>query len=434
MFAKYDAYKDSGDKWLGKTPTDWFNERLGTILEPISIKGNADKDLLSITREKGVILRDIEDDSENHNFIPDDLSNYKLIEKGQFGMNKMKAWQGSYGVSPYTGIVSPAYYIFRFIKPIYPDFFHWAIRSKTYISFFGSASDGVRIGQWDLSKDRMKNIPFVFPDIDSQKKIVEFIRDKAEKIDQAIAIKEQQITLLNERKQIVIQKAVTQGLDPNVPMKDSGVKWIGQIPEHWKILKFKRACQFIYDGTHGSYPRVEQGYRLLSVRNIIDNEFVFREDDSCVSQKYFKEISSKFLICNDDIQLAIVGGTLGKAAIVKNLEEDIVTQRSLATLRTQLKVLNPNFLLSFIRSPKYQNFLWANAGFSAQPGVYLNTIQNSYLCMPCLKEQTLITEYIETETIKFSYLIGNIKDQIEKLKEYKTTLINDAVTGKIKVA
>lgn len=434
MFEKYDAYKDSGDKWIGKIPTDWFNERLGTILEPISIKGNADKDLLSITREKGVILRDVEDDSENHNFIPDDLSNYKLIEKGQFGMNKMKAWQGSYGVSPYTGIVSPAYYIFRFIKPIYPDFFHWAIRSKTYISFFGSASDGVRIGQWDLSKDRMKNIPFVFPNIDSQKKIVEFIQDKTGKIDQAIAIKEQQIDLLNERKQIVIQKAVTQGLDPNVPMKDSGVEWIGQIPEHWKILKFKRACQFIYDGTHGSYPRVEQGYRLLSVRNIIDNEFVFREDDSCVSHKHFKEISSKFLIRNDDIQLAIVGGTLGKAAIVKNLEEDIVTQRSLATLRTQPKVLNPNFLLSFIRSPKYQNFLWANAGFSAQPGVYLNTIQNSYLCMPCLKEQTLITEYIETETTKFSYLIGNIKEQIEKLKEYKTTLINDAVTGKIKVA
>lgn len=90
MFEKYDAYKDSGDKWIGKIPTDWFNERLGTILEPISIKGNADKDLLSITREKGVILRDVEDDSENHNFIPDDLSNYKLIEKGQFGMNNKK--------------------------------------------------------------------------------------------------------------------------------------------------------------------------------------------------------------------------------------------------------------------------------------------------------------------------------------------------------
>ncbi|MDV4313663.1 restriction endonuclease subunit S [Acinetobacter indicus] len=127
--------KDSGVEWIGQIPEHWDIERLGTMLEPVSKKGNLDKSLLSITREKGVILRDVEDDSENHNFIPDDLSNYKLIEKGQFGMNKMKAWQGSYGVSPYTGIVSPAYYVFKFIKPIHPEFFHWAIRSKLYVSF-----------------------------------------------------------------------------------------------------------------------------------------------------------------------------------------------------------------------------------------------------------------------------------------------------------
>ncbi|EOF5284476.1 restriction endonuclease subunit S, partial [Salmonella enterica] len=101
----------------------------------------------------------MDDKESNHNFIPDDLSGYKKLEKGQFGMNKMKAWQGSYGVSKFTGIVSPAYFIFDFTKAINPEFFNWAIRSKLYVSFFGSASDGVRIGQWDLSKARMKVIP-----------------------------------------------------------------------------------------------------------------------------------------------------------------------------------------------------------------------------------------------------------------------------------
>ena len=135
MFKKYDAYKDSDVQWIGEIPTSWFNDRLGTILEPISKKGNADKPLLSITREKGVILRDVEDDSENHNFIPDDLSNYKLIEKGQFGMNKMKAWQGSYGVSSHTGIVSPAYYVFKFIKIFILSFFIGLLEVKLIFLF-----------------------------------------------------------------------------------------------------------------------------------------------------------------------------------------------------------------------------------------------------------------------------------------------------------
>ena len=204
MFDKYNAYKDSGFQWIGEVPTNWFIDRLGTILEPVSKNGNADKPLLSITREKGVILRDVEDDSGNHNFIPDDLSNYKLIEKGQFGMNKMKAWQGSYGVSLHTGIVSPAYYVFKFIKPIHPEFFHWAIRSKLYVSFFGSASDGVRIGQWDLSKDRMKKIPFIYPSLAEQEKIVEYLEIQMSLIAKGIQLYTVEIIKLKEYKTEVV--------------------------------------------------------------------------------------------------------------------------------------------------------------------------------------------------------------------------------------
>ncbi|MCQ8213755.1 restriction endonuclease subunit S [Cetobacterium somerae] len=167
--------KDSGDEWLGQIPIHWEISKLKQILSPISIKDKTHLPLLSITREKGIILRDIENMEENHNFIPDDLSGYKMIEKGQFGMNKMKAWQGSYGISEYTGIVSPAYYIFKLIKDINPEFFHLAIRSKIYVPFFGKASDGVRIGQWDLSKSRMKEIPFIIPPLEEQERIISYI-------------------------------------------------------------------------------------------------------------------------------------------------------------------------------------------------------------------------------------------------------------------
>ena len=433
MFEKYDAYKDSGVDWIGKIPTDWFNERLGTILEPISIKGNADKDLLSITREKGVILRDVEDDSENHNFIPDDLSNYKLLEKGQFGMNKMKAWQGSYGVSPYTGIVSPAYYIFRFIKPIYPDFFHWAIRSKTYISFFGSASDGVRIGQWDLSKDRMKNIPFVFPNIDSQKKIVEFIKDKAGKIDQAIAIKEQQIALLNERKQIVIQKAVTQGLEPNVPMKNSGVEWIGQIPEHWELKKIKHVTSKIGSGvtpSGGGATYLDEGIPLLRSQNIHFDR-IDLNDVARISEKVHHSMSNS-KVRKNDVLLNITGGSIGRCYFVETSEEMNVNQH-VCILRPK-KNITSIFLNAVLASEVGQGQIWYFQQGGGREGLNFQALKNFDIALPPIEEQILISKKVEEIYQQFGNMNAHIQMQIEKLKEYKTTLINDAVTGKIKVA
>lgn len=202
-------FKDSGVEWLGEVPEHWEVSTLGKILLPISEKNRPDLPLLSITRELGVIERDIEDQESNHNFIPDDLSNYKVLRKGQFGMNKMKAWQGSYGVSNFTGIVSPAYYIFNFIKSVNSEFFHWAIRSKIYVSFFASASDGVRIGQWDLSKDRMKSIPFVIPSETEQTAIANYLDQQTAKIDHAIQLKQQQIDKLKEYKTVLINDVVT---------------------------------------------------------------------------------------------------------------------------------------------------------------------------------------------------------------------------------
>jgi len=201
--------KDSGVEWIGQVPDHWEVSSLGKMLLPVSEKNKPNLPLLSITRELGVIERDVEDQESNHNFIPDDLSNYKVLKEGQFGMNKMKAWQGSYGISRFTGIVSPAYYIFDFIKSVNPRFFHWAIRSKIYISFFGSASDGVRIGQWDLSKSRMKSIPFIIPSYTEQVQIADYLDQQAVKIDQAIALKTAHIEKLKEYKSVLINDVVT---------------------------------------------------------------------------------------------------------------------------------------------------------------------------------------------------------------------------------
>lgn len=181
--------KYSGVKWLGNIPAHWRIMKLRQILHPVSEKNHPELPLLSVVREHGVILRDIEDTESNHNYIPDDLSGYKVVKKGQFAMNKMKAWQGSYGISDYTGIVSPAYFIFDMAFENL-EYFHYAIRSKVYVNFFAQASDGIRVGQWDLQMDKMKEIPFIIPPSDEQNAIVEHIKNTLPTYNNAIEIPE----------------------------------------------------------------------------------------------------------------------------------------------------------------------------------------------------------------------------------------------------
>lgn len=204
--------KDSGVKWLGDIPAHWKITKLRQILHPVSEKNHPEFPLLSVVREQGVILRDIEDKEANHNFIPDDLSGYKVVRKGQFAMNKMKAWQGSYGVSDYTGIVSPAYFIFD-IAFENLEYFHYAIRSKVYVNFFAQASDGIRVGQWDLQMDKMKEIPFIVPPADEQIAIVKYIKQALPQYDAAIEKLTEEVAVLEEYKNKVIADAVTGKID-----------------------------------------------------------------------------------------------------------------------------------------------------------------------------------------------------------------------------
>ena len=204
--------KYSGVKWLGDIPAHWTTIKLRQLLSPVSEKNHPELPLLSVVREQGVIVRDVDDKEANHNYIPDDLSGYKMVKKGQFAMNKMKAWQGSYGISDYTGIVSPAYFIFD-VAFDNLEYFHYAIRSKVYVNFFAQASDGIRVGQWDLQMDKMKEIPFIVPPADEQIAIVEHIKKTLPKYDEAIEKLKAEVAVLEEYKAKLIADVVTGKVD-----------------------------------------------------------------------------------------------------------------------------------------------------------------------------------------------------------------------------
>ena len=201
--------KDSGIKWLGMIPKHWDVVLVKNILRWKSVKGCGEKEVLSLYREYGVIPKSSRDD--NHNITSDNTDDYKLVEKGDFVINKMKAWQGSMGVSLYEGIISPAYYVCSFInEKVYKPYFHYLMRDSSYLPEYKRLSGGKRVGQWDLAYDKFKSLPALLPPIlAEQRAIADWLDAKCADIDATIALKEQKQEKLKEYKKTIIFEYVT---------------------------------------------------------------------------------------------------------------------------------------------------------------------------------------------------------------------------------
>ncbi|WP_333626177.1 restriction endonuclease subunit S [Sphingobacterium siyangense] len=434
---RYEKYKDSGIDWLGEIPEHWEDRKLGNILSPYSVKNRADLPLLSITREKGVIHRGEDPEDDNHNFIPDDLSGYKHLKVGQFGMNKMKAWQGSYGYSNFEGIVSPAYYIFDISSNLFGEYFSKTIRSKAYIPFFTKASDGVRIGQWDLSKPRMKEIPFYVPPLAEQKAITKFLNDKCEKIDAAVILKERQIEKLKELRQITIHNAVTKGIShfngEVIPTKDSGIDWIGEIPEHWEVKRLKRVLKaqgrIGFKGYSTSdLVGAEEGALVLGASHMDWNGSLKLNDPVYLSwHKYYE--SPEIMVNKGDIVIVQRGSTCGKVSLIVNDLGSVTINPSLVLLKN----ISINNFFCFLAIKCSLQYILGLMSKTAIPMISQEQINNISVPIPRLTEQEEIAAYLKKEMTKIDKAIVQRQEQIVKLKEYKQSLINEAVTGKIKI-
>lgn len=419
---RYSSYKDSGISWIGDIPEHWEVKQLRSFLTLFSDKGHGDAQLLSVTREQGVIERDKEDKEENHNFVPDDLSGYKYIEKGDFAINKMKAWQGSYAVSEYNGIVSPAYFTCK-LKGVNKDFFSKAIRSKVYVPFFTQYSKGIRVGQWDLNPNALKSIPFFLPTPDEQSVIVKYIDDKTSKIDAYVAEKKKEIEFLQELKQKIIVDAVTKGLNPDAKMKDSGISWIGEIPEHWvqyrfaTLFKEKSICNHVNE-------------ELLSV--YLDRGVIrFSEDNNKRTNPTSKDLSKYQLVDIGDFVLNNQQAWRGSVG-VSRYRGIISPAYFIFEMSSKLNPLYANYLLRSTSCVAYYYICSKGIG-SIQRNLDWSSLKQKKLAIPSLDEQQDIVTYIEEKCEKIDKLASELQSEIDYLKEYKQRLIADCVTGQINV-
>lgn len=403
----YSSYKPSGISWIGNIPCHWKLVRFRNILSEKTERNRSDSPLLSVVREKGVILRDVDNWDENPNFIPDDLSNYKVVRKGQFAMNKMKAWQGSYGVSQYEGIVSPAYFVFD-VNAVMADYFHVAVRSKAFVPFFGQASDGVRIGQWDLSQTRMREIPFWVPPLPEQAAIVRYLDRIDERVRRYITGKQKLLRLLREEKQVVIRRSVTRGLDQGVRLSPSGNEWLGDMPAHWASRRLKTICSMNSGNgitatsieSSGTYPVYGgNGLRGYSSHFTHEGEFAL--------------IGRQGALCGN-VHIARGRFWASEHAVVATLHSGQV----LEWFGAILEAMNLN-----------QHSIAA-----AQPGLAVERILNLWIPVPPPAEQAVIATRIEKQTAVIDTAIKRTRRQIELMQEYRTRIISDVVTGKLDVS
>ena len=403
---KYPAYKNSGVDWLGEIPEHWDAVSLGSILELKSDKNHPDYEVLSVYREYGVIKKDSRDD--NHNATSLDTSNYKAVETGDLVVNKMKAWQGSMGVSPHKGIVSPAYITCRVnSEKIHPEYLHQILRCDLYIGEYNRLSYGVRVGQWDMHYEDFKHITTTIPPIEEQAAIANFLDSKTAQIESAIAIKQKQIELLKERRQILIHRAVTRGLNPDIKFKDSGVEWIGKIPENWEV----KALKFIAN--------------LQSGETISPDKFIDEEGYPVYGGNGFRGYTSTY---TNEGEFALIGRQGALCGNVNYAKGKFYASEHAIVVYP----LHNENVLWMGEAIKQANFNRLSQS-AAQPGIAVSVVKNVLFPYPPILEQNEISSYLNSVSFKISTAISLKEKEIEKLKEYKSVLINEAVSGKIKI-
>lgn len=427
----YARYKDSGVEWLGEIPEHWECTRMKRLYRDHSQKNFPDAELLSVTQSQGVVPRTW---VENRMVMPSGaLEAFKLIEKGDFAIS-LRSFEGGLEYCHHTGIISPAYTVLKKNRSdLYEQYYKYLFKSFSFISELQTSVVGIREGK-NISYSELSYSFLPVPTEEEQTAIANFLDDKTEKIDQAISIKEQQIALIKERKQILIHKAVTRGLNDKAALKDSGVEWIGEIPEHWEVARIKQCATKISKGTtpstEGREILQEGKVRFLKSENIFegfitDNPLFFIDEKT----DYIMKRSSLEV---NDVLFVIAGASLGKVAVISEKILPANTNQAVAFVRPNKKV-HPNFLSKYLVSSTINKLIWLEAVQSAQPNLSMESLGNFPITLPPLSEQKEIANYIETSSAKIDTAIGLKEQEIEKLQEYKSSLINSVVTGKVKV-
>jgi len=433
---RHAAYKDCGADWLGDAPAHWRVVPLWTLFRRTKRTGFEGEQLLSVYRDFGVVPKASRDD--NNNKPSDDLTVYQLVQPGDLAINKMKAWQGSVAISAHRGIVSPAYFVYEATHDENARFLHYLLRSPRYITGYLSISKGIRVNQWDLEPQYHSRMPVLLPPKEEQADIGRFLDHETAKIDGLIAEQEKLITLLAEKRQATISHAVTRGLNPEAPMKDSGVPWLGEVPAHWELKPLGRITIDRCDGPFGSGIKSDHyrdsGAMVIRLQNIRAGAFNLGEP-VYLDEGYFRNELQGHAVLAGDLLIAGLGddnNLLGRACVAPLDLGAALVKADCFRFRLDTSQALPMFTA-------WQ--LSAGAAFDAgvlatgttRSRIPLGVMATRKVALPPVAEQTQIARFIAEENARLDLLTADASRGIELLKERRSALIAAAVTGQIDV-
>ena len=456
--------KHSGIEWLGQIPKHWEVRKMKFIFKEISIKNRGDMIQLAATQSNGVVPKDTLT-YKSVQVLASDLNSFKFVQKNNFVIS-LRSFEGGIEHSNFDGIISPAYTILKNIIRISYEYFKFLLKSNAFISNLKQYKTGIREGQ-NISYIELQNDFLPLPPLNEQRQIAEFLDKKCEKISEFIAKKQRLITLLKEQKQTLInecvcgrldfviesersevsqslrdfatqnrgnpQKTTTKGIDchevvptsrnDKIAFKHSGVEWLGQIPKHWEIVKLNKIVNFRNGFAFENY-ELSVDFKIPVIRiGDIQNEQVTYE--TCLKTNSKSNLSD-FQIKEKDILIALSGATTGKIAFVTNSSVAYINQR-VAIIRSK----NNEFIRYLLLSHRFSIYVWLTCYGSAQPNISTREIGDFYISLPPLNEQRQIAEFLDKKCEKIDKAISLIEQEINKMKEYKTSLIDKAVKGQI---
>ena len=416
----YPEYKTARLDWLGEIPTHWKTGRLKNILRLSTEKNGATPvgDMLSVSGYRGIETKIY--DHEDQQRTDEDLKDYRVVRKGQLVVNTMWLNHSGLGVSDLEGHVSPAYRTYNIDENYFGKFLHHLVRSSTYVGHYCSLLYGIRPNSYQVKNHDWDSVELLIPPIQEQKDIAEFLNSFTEKVDYLIHELEQEKMLLEEKRLVLITQAVTKGLNPDVPMKDSGIAWIGEIPNHWQKNHLKRQFYF-KKGRFG---------QLLTAS--------FLEDSEAEYPVYSGQTKD--------------GGVLGFWDEYEfEFPDGVIFSTTVGAKCMTTKWINGKFSLSqncMIMIPKVVNidskygeyflryyFLEEKKKLPAimQPSLRFEDLNQFQILLPPIEEQRQISTHLDSVEKRIDGMKDSTNEQIKRLNEYQTALISAAVTGKIDI-
>lgn len=431
-FPRYDRYKDSGVEWLGEIPAHWEVRRNLGVFDERKECNQPEAELLSVTVSRGVIRQSeitAKKDSSN-----DDKSKYKVVRAGDLAYNKMRAWQGALGISDFEGIVSPAYVVLSPRNRKLSRYFHYLYRTPQFITEANRLSYGLCDDMNSLRYEHFKTSSSPIPPDDEIDCIVAFLDRKTAEIDALIAKKQRQIELLAEHKAILINRAVTRGLNPNAKLKPSGIEWIGDIPEHWEVKKLRWLLKASVK--NGISPPVSEKGQVptISIAAVKNGRVIFGDNVKFTALR--KGEAQPYLLREGDI-LALRGNgsrhLVATAGIVGADVPDGCIYPDLLIRIQPTKAIDPEYLVILLNGISRDGInltAKTSAGIWKVSGESLSAQQ---VLLPPSDEQNCILSFVrsirdQTDACKFG-----LTREIQSLETLRSTLIAHAVTGRLKV-